>query len=28
VLGVPIRREQRQAGGSYEYVFLLIGAGA
>ena len=26
VLGVPIRREQRQAGGNYEYVFLLIGA--
>jgi predicted ArsR family transcriptional regulator len=28
VLGVPIRREQRQAGGTYEYVFSLIGAGA
>ncbi len=26
VLGVPIRREQRQAGGNYEYVFSLVGA--
>jgi predicted ArsR family transcriptional regulator len=26
VLGVPIRREQRRAGGNYEYVFSLVGA--
>jgi hypothetical protein len=28
VLGVPIRREQRQAGGTYEYVFSLVAPGA
>jgi len=27
VLGAPVRREQRQAGGTYEYVYSLIGAG-
>ena len=24
VLGIPVRREQRQAGGTYEYVFSLV----